>query len=449
MKRNIEADLIRWKNQIGRLPLILRGARQVGKTYIIEKFGKEMFENCVTLNFERNPEYKECFKSLDPMKIISAIELISGKEIQMEKTLLFLDEIQECPEAIMALRYFKEEMSKLHVIGAGSLLEFVLNDSKFGMPVGRVQFMYLRPLSFGEYLDASGNNKLRNFLKNFHINDHIEEVVHKKLLSLVREYFSIGGMPSIINEYLESKSLFQCQEKQTSILLTFRNDFGKYAKRTPQEYLQTIFTKAPGLIGKWLKYSTLDPEIAPKTLKIALKKLCEAGLIILVHATSAAGLPFAAHKNEKKAKFLFLDIGLVKRACNLDLELLFKEDLSLINDGALAEQFVGQELLACMGIDEMNELYAWQRQEKSSSAEIDFLISIGSKIVPIEVKAGSIGSLRSLKIFLNEKKSSLGLRISEAMFSINHQIASIPFYLIEEIPKLVKEIYGMPNFSIK
>ena len=233
----------------------------------------------------------------------------------------------------------------------------------------------------------------------------------------------------------------QCQDIQTAILATYRKDFGKYAERTPHKYLEAIFSKAPGLIGKWLKYSTLDPETASKTLKNALRKLCEAGLIILVHATSAVGLPFITHKKEKKCKMLFLDIGLVKRACNLDLDLLFKEELILINNGALAEQFVGQELLAYLRKDEMNDLFSWVREEKNSSAEIDYLIAVGSKIVPIEVKAGAIGSLKSLKIFLKEKKIPLGLRISEAMCALRGSILSIPFYLIEEIPRLVEEGY--------
>lgn len=441
MKRNIEEDLLKWKNQPRRMPLLLRGARQVGKTYIIEKFGKEQFEHCVVLNFEQNPEYKTCFKSFDPVKIVASIELMANATIQPKKTLLFLDEIQECPKAITALRYFKEQMPNLHVIGAGSLLEFVLNDINFKIPVGRIQFMYLRPLSFGEYLDASNHSKLRIYLKNLPLNEKIEEEIHQKLLSLVREYFALGGMPAVIYEYLKSKSFLQCQDIQTSILTTFRQDFGKYAQRMPHTHLQTIFTKAPGLIGQWLKYSTIDPETAPKTLKNALKKLCESGIIISVHATSAAGLPFISHINEKKYKLLFLDIGLVKRACNLDLELLFKKDLMLINDGALAEQFVGQELLSCRGKDEMNLLFSWVREEKGSSAEIDYLTAVGSWIVPIEVKARAIGSLRSLKIFLKEKKIPLGLRISEAPFFLKDQILSLPFYLIEELPRLVKEIY--------
>ncbi|NGX34060.1 MAG: hypothetical protein K1060chlam1_00407 [Candidatus Anoxychlamydiales bacterium] len=440
MQRNIEKDLINWKNQKNRMPLLLRGARQVGKTFIVEKFGKEQFEDFISINFEKEPDYKNCFKALDPTSIINSIELLNKKSIREGKTLLFLDEIQECPKAIMALRYFKEQMPNLHIIGAGSLLEFVLNDEDFRMPVGRVGFMYLRPMSFGEYLTATDNQKLRNYLKSLHIKDNIDEVIHERLILLVREYFALGGMPAVINQYLDTKSLLQCQDIQNAILLGFKKDFGKYAKKMPHKYLEQIFSKAPGLIGKWLKYKTLDPDINYRTLKNALNKLSDAGLIILVHATSAAGLPFITHKNEKKCKMLFLDIGLAKRACSLGLEVLFKEDLLLVNNGALAEQFVGQELLANIIKDELNGLYSWVREKKNSSAEIDYLISVGSKIIPIEVKAGAIGKLRSLHIFLEEKKSPLGIRISQKPFSYNDKILSIPFYLIEEIPRLVKEI---------
>ncbi len=439
MKRDLEADLREWKNQEGRMPLLLRGARQVGKSFTVEKFGREEFNQCVILNFEQHPEYKRCFQTLEPQKIIDLIELLTGVTIQAGSTLLFLDEIQECPEAIMALRYFKEQMPALHIIGAGSLLEFVLNNDNFKMPVGRIQFMYLRPLSFGEYLEASGNAKLRNYLNTVHVGDTIEQVVHERLLSLVREYYILGGMPAVISKYLTSKSLAQCQNLQADILLGFRKDFGKYARRMPHTHLETIFTKAPGLIGGWLKYTALDPDTAHATLKNALKKLCDAGLIILVYATSGAGLPMISHSNEKKFKILFLDVGLVKQACNLDLELLFKQDLLLVNKGALAEQFVGQELLAYMGKRESNTLFAWTREEKSSTAEVDYLIAVDSSIIPIEVKAKAAGSLRSLRIFQSEKKSPVGVRISEVPFSLHDDILSIPFYMIEQIPRIIRE----------
>ncbi len=439
MKRDIEKDLLNWKMQKGHMPLLLRGARQVGKSYIIEKFGRENFENCVTINFEQYPEYKGCFNTLDPAKITSSLELLSKASIKPEKTLLFLDEIQECPQAITALRYFKEQMPTLHVIGAGSLLEFALNDADFRMPVGRIQFLFMRPMSFGEYLDASGHEKLRQYLATIHLTDVIEEVIHQKLLMLVREYIALGGMPAVIDEYLEKKSLLRCQEIQTAILTTFRNDFGKYASRSQYQHLQSIFTKAPGLIAQWFKYSKVDSDTPAQTLKNSLIKLRDAGLIILVHATSAAGLPFVTHMNEKKFKLLFLDIGLVKRACNLDLELLFKQELLLINQGALAEQFVGQELLAYTGKEEANNLFFWTREQKSSSAEVDYLIAVGSQIIPIEVKAGLIGTLRSLKIFLDERKIPFGVRISELSLSFSNQVLSIPFYLIEQLARLTGE----------
>ncbi|MES2199579.1 MAG: AAA family ATPase [Chlamydiota bacterium] len=441
MRRDIEIDLLRWKNQKQHLPLLVRGARQVGKTYVIERFGKTEFSQYVVLNFERSPEFKECFLSLDPVKILEAIELVTGQVLPLGNSLLFLDEIQECPQAIMALRYFKEEIPELHVIGAGSLLEFALNDPDFRMPVGRVQFLYLRPLSFGEYLDAVGQSRLRAHLKTVHIGDSIQLAVHNKLLSLVREYFSLGGMPSVISTFLESKSFLQTQEMQSAILFSYRKDFGKYANKTPHHHLENIFSKAPGLVGQWLKYSSIDSETAPSTLKIALKKLADAGVINPVYATSAAGLPLITHKNEKKYKLLFLDIGLLKRACNLDLEFFFKENPFLVNKGALAEQFVGEELLAYFGKNEESSLFSWVREERNSSAEIDFLMTVDAFMVPIEVKAGSIGSMRSLKLFLQEKKVVLGVRIAENPFSLESNILSIPFYMIEELSRLVRAFY--------
>ena len=342
----------------------------------------------------------------------------------------------------MALRYFKEQMPSLHVIGAGSLLEFALNDPAFRMPVGRVQFLYLRPLSLIEYLEASGHEKLVSYARSISLKEKVEPVIHEKMISLLREYFALGGMPAAISEYLTSKSLLNAQEIQSAILATFRKDFGKYANRMPHKHLETIFTKAPGLIGQWLKYSTLDPDASSITLKNAIDKLCDAGLISLIYTTSGAGLPLVSHKNEKKCKFLFLDVGLVKRACNLQLDLLFKQDLLLINQGALAEQFVGQELLVALHAEEANALFSWKREEKNSSAEIDFLIAVDQWIVPIEVKSGMIGKLRSLKLFMEEKKVSLGVRISANPLSLHENILSVPFYLIHELPRLVREAMG-------
>jgi predicted AAA+ superfamily ATPase len=443
MKRDIEKDLLNWMKDESRSPLLLRGARQVGKSYIVEKFGKENFSNFVLVNFEQYPEFKDCFKTLNPSQICASLELLTNTRIIAGETLVFLDEIQECPQAIMALRYFKEQMPELHLIGAGSLLEFTLNDPDFRMPVGRVKFLFLRPLSFGEYLEASSNANLRKFINEISLQNKIDNVIHLKLMSLLREYVSIGGMPAVVDEYLRSKSPLKCQDIQTNILLTYRNDFGKYAKRTNHLILEKLFNKAPGFIGQTIKYSKLVEETDSRTIKNNLKNLSDAGLITFIHATSGSGLPLLSHVNEKKSKLLFLDIGLVKRACRLDLELLLNKDLILINDGALAEQLVGQELLAYTRHEDERFLFFWARESLNSSAEIDYLINVDEKILPIEVKSGSTGTLRSLKIFMEEKKSALGIRIAEKEFSIEKNLLNLPFYMIEALPRLVRDFISL------
>jgi predicted AAA+ superfamily ATPase len=439
MKRDIESNLLRWKNNDNRSPLLIRGARQVGKSYVIEQFGKDHFSNLVIINFEQYPQFKECFHSLDPIAIISSLELLTNQTITQNETLLFLDEIQECPNAIMALRYFKEQMPRLHIIGAGSLLEFTLNNPSFRMPVGRIQFLFLKPLSFGEYLDASGHEKLRKFLNEIKISDSVDSIIHTKLLSLVNQYSALGGMPEVVKEYIESKSLLKCQDIQTNILLTYRNDFGKYAKKTNHLLLEKVFNKAPGFVGKSIKYSKLVEEADIRNIKNCLNNLADAGLINRIYSTSGSGLPLLAHINEKKNKLLFLDIGLVKRACRLELDVFFKADLMLVNDGAFAEQLVGQELLAYTRSEDEKFLFFWVRETLNSSAEVDYLTNVDQRIVPIEVKSGSTGSLRSLRIFMEEKKINLGVRISEKPLLLEKDILTLPFYMIENLPRLVKE----------
>ncbi|WP_249274159.1 DUF4143 domain-containing protein [Parachlamydia sp. AcF125] len=331
-------------------------------------------------------------------------------------------------------------MPDLHVIRAGSLLEFVLNDENFSMPIGRIQFLYLRPLSFYEFLSALGRENLRDYLSTVSLQDLPSQVIHEELLKLVREYVSLGGMPAVIAAYLQTKSLYQAQGVQSGLLSTYRRDFGKYATKAKHKYLSLLFEKSPSLVGTWFKYAKIDPTIPPREIKAALQQLCYAGLLYQVHHTSASGLPLIATLNEKKFKILFLDVGLVKKACFLDTALLFKEDIMLINQGVLTEQLVGQELLAYSNCKEEGRLFFWVREQKSSSAEVDFVISIGNKVIPIEVKAGSTGGLKSLKIFIEEKNSTIGVRISANPLSLENKVLSIPFYLIGELSRLLSEL---------
>lgn len=440
MKRSILADLLRWKESPARMPLLIRGARQVGKTYTVEEFGKLHFDRTVVCNFENRPDFSLCFRTLDPKQIVAEIELMANAAIVPGKTLLFLDEVQECPKAIMALRYFKEQMPELHVIGAGSLLEFILNDSDFRMPVGRVQFLHMRPLSFQEFLEALGEEKLLSALHTISLREPFSEAVHERLLKFTREYIALGGMPAVVATYLKTKSLKTCQDIQNALISTYRADFGKYARHSQHKYLQLLYERAPGLIAQWFKYSKVDPDVQVRDVKNALKNLSDAGFLQIVYATNASGLPLVTTINEKKFKILYLDIGLLKRALKLDLELLFEQDLLLINQGALAEQFVGQELLAYGDRSDADRLFFWVREAAHSAAEVDFVIAIGSRIIPVEIKSGAAGRLKSLRIFIEEKKTSFGIRISQAPLSFENGVLSIPFYLIGEVERLTTQI---------
>ncbi|MFN7096687.1 MAG: ATP-binding protein [Gammaproteobacteria bacterium] len=440
MQRLIENELIAWKDQPDRMSLLLRGARQIGKTYVVESFGKTHFFNMLTINFERQREYLSCFESLEPQQILTAIQLISRESIIPGKTLLFLDEIQECPRAIMALRYFKEMLPELHIIGAGSLLEFALNSEDFRMPVGRVISLYMKPLSFKEFLMAMGYHELDNYLANIHLSTVVNPAVEQQLQTLLHRYFIVGGMPAVVDNYIKHNDLRQCQILQSALLSTYRDDFAKYATHAKHKYLQRLLEQAPGMVGQHFRYSRIDPDMQSRDLKQALEALLYAGIIYKIQQTSASDLPLSTQSNEKKFKLLFLDIGLVKASQMLDTELLQQKDLLLINRGAMAEQFVGQELLAYSDPYLPQQLYYWERDKQGSTAEVDYVISINENIIPLEVKAGKTGSLRSIQQFLTEKKQTIGVRLSMKSLSFENNILSVPLYLIHELKRLIKSV---------
>lgn len=440
MQRTLEYALKEWKDFEGRSPLLIRGARQVGKTFLIQKFSEENFSSLVSINFDLQPEYKKCFETLKPSEINTLITSISRQTIVPGKTILFLDEIQECPNAIMALRYYKELMPELHVIAAGSLLEFILNNESFRMPVGRVHSLYLYPMTFKEFLLANGYTDLLAHLSNAKITTVLNSAITDLLEKLLQIYFITGGMPEVIYTYLQTGDFTKTKIIQASLLNTFRNDFGKYASHARHKYLQRIFEKAPGLIARHFKYSEIDPEMQARDLKAAIETLQHAGLLHQIWASQANGLPLNALINQKKYKLLFLDLGLVKTNSNLDPELMLQKDLMLVNKGSLAEQFVGQELLALASPYSPGELFYWERDAKGSSAEVDYVINVGGKIIPIEVKAGKTGTLKSLNYFLKNIKTDkpLGIKISMQPLGFHDNILSVPLYMVSEIERLIK-----------
>lgn len=436
MKRTLEEELKSWKTRNEHLPILLRGARQVGKSYLVEHFGKSCFEDIAVIDFEIRPEWKRAFSTREPEEILTNLEFALKKPIRPGKELLFLDEIQLCPEAIHALRYFKERMPQLHVIAAGSLLEFILKKENFSFPVGRVEFLYLHPLSFLEYLEATAPFIVEKIME-FDLHRLPSELEHAELLKSVRKYLFIGGMPAAIQASIQQKSLLETQRTHHRILQAYESDFGKYAKHTQLQYLHLIFQKAPTLVSKVLKYTNLDKDARSREMKPALDLLCHAGLLQRVFATTAAGIPLHAHIKDHRHKLLYLDVGLLQTTTHADAALLLEQDIIQINAGMIAEQFVGQELIAHSLSWQNAPLLFWEREK--GEAEIDFITTIGSTIVPIEVKAGVTGTLRSLHSFMKEKKAKIGVRISEHPLSFRDSILSVPFYLIGSLERIVRQ----------
>lgn len=441
MKRLAFSYLEEWKMEGGRKPLLIRGARQVGKSHLVRTFGEKNFDALVEINFEMDPRFKDLFKtSLDPAVILKNIALITNIPITVGRTLLFFDEIQACPPAITALRYFYEKLPGLHVVAAGSLVEFALGSEEISMPVGRIQSLYLYPLSFAEFLEAKKENFFLDFIQqDANILKPIDDVVHKKGLSLVKEYALAGGMPEALASYLNEPAALKYRRIQQGLLQTFRDDFGKYARLIKHRYLDAVFQSAPGLIAKDYKYAQVERDIPSRTLKDALLLLEKAGILRRIKATSGAGLPLEVYADERKFKLMFLDIGLVQAALGLDVKLALAEEFIAINSGALAEQFVAQELLASSSPYEAKQQYFWTNNKRGSTAEVDFLYQYEKIIFPIEVKSGATGRLKSIRSFLGQYRAPFGIRISAHPLSYTDSVLSIPFYLLPALDKIIEQ----------
>ncbi len=394
MLRFIDNDLSRWQESSRRKPLILRGARQVGKTWSIKEFGKSRFESLALVDLERNQSLRKLFDGdLKVTRICSDLEVLLQQKITPGKTLLFFDEIQACPRAITALRYFYEEMPELHVVAAGSLLEFALEENSF--PVGRVQFLNLYPLCFAEYLEAIGNGAAATAVLGNPA--EISPAVHELLREELKRYFFIGGMPAAVKAYLKNNSLRDAFEVQQEIAESYRMDFAKYTPRVDRFCLDSVFTSLSQHIGQQIKYARLGKGYSNPTLKKSFDALCLAQVARRIPSVDPSGLPLRATASAKVFKALMLDIGLMRYLSGMPNDIEYaKSDLLAIYRGAMAEQFVGQEMLAA----QQGALYYWERAAKNSSAEVDYLAVLNGQIHPVEVKSGATGSLRSLHLFL-------------------------------------------------
>ena len=408
----------------------------------------------VAVNFERNPELRQAFATRDTVQIVTALQLLTNRSIRAGETLLFLDEIQAAPEAIVALRYFCEEMPLLHVIGAGSLLEF-LADAKFSMPVGRVEYINIGPLQFEDFLNAMGETALAEWLQQVSLAQLERAVpipaIHDKYIALLRQYWVIGGLPEVVASFAANRSFADVTRLQQNIVATYRDDFNKYTHGTRRTRVQLVFDQLPTLVGRKFKYASVSREHRAAEIALALQQLCMARIAYKVPHTAANGVPLAAEADGRQFKCLYMDVGLMCGALNLNLLDLQHENLSLVNNGAVAEQFIGQHLLYSGASYETPALYCWMREARTASAEVDYVITQGQQILPAEIKAGKSGTLKSLHIFLQEKHRRFGLRFNAAPPNMlrdapfpgdpgqRYNLLSLPLYMVGQTRRLLDQ----------
>lgn len=393
MKRIAYAQLSAWKSDFGRKPLLIKGARQVGKSYLIKLFGKENYTDIIEINFEKQPKYHQLFaQDLDAKRIANDIEATFHTKLSEGNVLLFLDEIQECPNALKALRYFYEDTPNIPLIAAGSLLDFQFRNISY--PVGRIQTMDMYPMTFVEFLTAMDMDSLATLIQD-PLSD-ISPFIEQKIYDQLYLYFWIGGMPACIAAYKEHQNLNKVRQIQNDLLFTFRQDFNKYEPKVNPDCLNDVLTSGINKIGQQIIYTKLSDRFTGPTIKKGVEVLCTARILTKIENVSLSGLPFAV--SGKQFKLNYLDIGLLIASKGLATADSFSNN-QLINTfyGMMAEQFVGQQLKTTV-----HNLYYWDRTNPGSNAEIDYVISRDHHIIPIEVKSGKSGTLKSLHLVLSE-----------------------------------------------
>lgn len=433
LKRTIDRELILWSKNTSRKPLLIRGARQVGKSTAIRALSTN-FEHYLEINFEEQKQVHRLFEgNLSPETLCENLSVLYNIPIIPGKTLIFFDEIQACIPAISSLRFFYEIMPELHLIAAGSLLEFALEKlPSFG--VGRIRSMFMYPFSFDEFLLANNEELLQNAKLTASPEKPLAEPLHNKLLEYLKRFLIIGGMPEVVANYVQGKNINDCQRVLDDLIISLKDDFSKYKQNIPVSRVSEVFESVVQQAGGKFVFVKAATEANHKQIKEALDMLVMAGLTFPVFHTSANGIPLGAEIDPKKRKMLLFDTGIFQRLLGLNItEVIFADQFNLINKGSLAELFVGLELMKSASCYEQKYLYYWQREALNSNAEVDYLIQKQQNIVPVEVKAGTKGSMQSLFLFLKEKNRPYGIRFSLENFSLYDQIRVFPLYAVSNL----------------
>ena len=447
MERSASTELLSWIERAGRRPLVLRGARQVGKTWLARELAKQTGRTLLELNFERDPQAAALFETSDPQAVLLGVEAYLRRRARPAQAILFLDEIQAAPEILARLRWFAEELPALPVIAAGSLLDFALAEHSFSMPVGRISYLHLEPMSFEEFLAAVGETELLELVQVANLVDVIPAPLHERLLDQLRDYVLVGGLPAAVQVWCGERSTLDVARVQQDLLATYRDDFARYSGRIPVRRLDRVLTAVPRLLGNKFKYSQVDPDQRAAALRHALDLLCMARLCHRVQASDCTGIPLGAEVRERTFKVILLDVGLASAAMGLAPQALRSlRDVGLVNEGGLAEQLAGQALRASELPFREPALHYWTRHKRGSQAEIDYVVQHGATIVPIEVKAGATGSLKSLHLFMAMRKLPLALRLATSPPSLvqvrtrtstgqdaRYRLLSLPLYLAGQL----------------
>lgn len=453
IQRNIDVELLEWKNNPMRKPLLLRGARQVGKSSAVRHFGKE-FKYFAEVNFERHKAVKTFFQGdIDIRLIAQKIAKYINVTIEEGETLLFLDEIQECPEAIMALRFFKEDYPGLHVIAAGSLLEFTLQElPTYG--VGRIHTLFMYPMTFDEFLKANDENGLIDMKGQADSRHPLDDAFHEKLVEYFRIYLLVGGMPEAVLAWIKTHDFNQCSRVQEDIILTYDDDFSKYKKRVSPDLLRTTMRGICHQSGEKITFKQISADYRSSQIREAVRLLTLAGLTTPVVATSGNGIPLDAEANEKNMKILFLDSGLLLTVLQLEGNLaqhLIEQIMTgnpqeLVNKGGLVEMVAGLEILRNKPCVQRQRMFYWEKSG-NSIAEIDYLDIFNLKVTPIEIKSSTQGGMKSLWLFMREKHLTEAIRCSFENFgefsytdsqadnAVRH-ITIVPLYALENLQKM-------------
>lgn len=427
-------DLIKWKNSNTRKPLILRGARQVGKTWLMKEFGKNYYEKCAYINFDDNSRMKELFSGdFDIDRIIQGLKIESNVNIEPENTLIIFDEVQETPKALTALKYFYEKANQYHIIAAGSLLGVAMHEGT-SFPVGKVDFLDLYPLSFYEFLQALGEEQLVELIQK---NDfQLITVFASKLKQYLKQYFYIGGMPEVVASYIENKDFNEVRRKQEILLQAYEQDFSKHAPNSVVPRIRQLWNNIPTQLAKENKkfiYGLIKEGARAREYELALSWLIDCGLVYQINRVNDCKVPLSAYQDFSAFKLYLLDVGLLCAMSKIDATTILEENEIFVEfKGALTEQFVLTELKS----NTTFPIFYWSAEK--GMAELDYLVQIGRYNVPIEVKSSENLQAKSLKVFAQKYNTKINVRTSMSDYKVEDWLINIPLYLIGNIENIIK-----------